>query len=217
VGRQPTRAARRGRGTSRSGVLRGALGGNRGAAGRACGDPTHGRPHHARRRGNRELPRDHTANGRPSAADVVSACRRDDVYLRDLSPMSQAFQGRTVRIAVRDPAGNARIVAAYRAALVALAADRGDAGPVPAIRPGVLLEHLVRPTIHKRQQTRLISGTVRRRLQREGAHQPARRLNRPAGPKHCAPSAPGSPHGYCSDAGGRPGPKSPHQLNSSDS
>ncbi|MFC4066643.1 histidinol-phosphate aminotransferase family protein [Actinoplanes subglobosus] len=55
----------------------------------------------------------------PSAAELVTACRRDDVYLRDLSPMSPAFQGRTVRIAVKDPAGNARIVAAYRAALTA--------------------------------------------------------------------------------------------------
>ncbi|GIE91926.1 histidinol-phosphate aminotransferase family protein [Actinoplanes regularis] len=55
----------------------------------------------------------------PSAAEVVAACRRDDVYLRDLSPMSPVFQGRTVRIAVKDRAGNARIVAAYRAALAA--------------------------------------------------------------------------------------------------
>lgn len=57
--------------------------------------------------------------GGPSAAEVVAACRRDDVYLRDLSPMSPAFQGRTIRVAVKDPAGNARIVAAYRAAVPA--------------------------------------------------------------------------------------------------
>ncbi|RZU54058.1 histidinol-phosphate/aromatic aminotransferase/cobyric acid decarboxylase-like protein [Krasilnikovia cinnamomea] len=55
----------------------------------------------------------------PSAAEVVARCRRDDVYLRDLSPMSPAFQGRTIRIAVKDPAANARIVAAYQAALAA--------------------------------------------------------------------------------------------------
>ncbi|GAB1692256.1 aminotransferase class I/II-fold pyridoxal phosphate-dependent enzyme [Krasilnikovia sp. M28-CT-15] len=55
----------------------------------------------------------------PSAAEVVVRCRRDDVYLRDLSPMSPAFQGRTVRIAVKDQAANARIVAAYRAAVAA--------------------------------------------------------------------------------------------------
>src|SRR4051812_6368462 len=55
--------------------------------------------------------------GGPGAADVVTACRRDDVSLRDLSPMSPAFQGRPVRVAVKAPAANARIVAAYRAAL----------------------------------------------------------------------------------------------------
>jgi histidinol-phosphate/aromatic aminotransferase/cobyric acid decarboxylase-like protein len=56
----------------------------------------------------------------PSAAQVVNECRRHDVYLRDLSPMSPAYQGRTVRIAVKDVTDNARIVAAYRAALSAL-------------------------------------------------------------------------------------------------
>jgi hypothetical protein len=50
-----------------------------------------------------------------------------------------------------------------------------------------------------------------------GARQPARRLNRPAGPKRCAPSAPGSPHGYCFNAGGRPGPTHHHPPNSSNS
>ncbi|GLI02156.1 histidinol-phosphate aminotransferase family protein [Phytohabitans aurantiacus] len=60
--------------------------------------------------------------GGPSAAEVVAACRLDDVYLRDLSPMSPAFQGRTIRVAVKDPAGNARIVDAYRAALAAVTA-----------------------------------------------------------------------------------------------
>nr|BFE77664.1 hypothetical protein GCM10020093_002650 [Planobispora longispora] len=39
------------------------------------------------------------------------------MFLRDLSPMSPAFEGRTVRIAVRDAAANARIVAAVAEAL----------------------------------------------------------------------------------------------------
>ncbi|MCT7353823.1 histidinol-phosphate aminotransferase family protein [Streptomyces sp. 15-116A] len=56
-------------------------------------------------------------SGGPSAAQLVSECRRHDVYLRDLSPLSPQYQGRTVRIAVRDTAGNARIAAACRAAL----------------------------------------------------------------------------------------------------
>lgn len=55
--------------------------------------------------------------GGPSAAQVVNECRRHDVYLRDLSPLSSLYQGRGVRIAVKDTAENARIVAAFRAAL----------------------------------------------------------------------------------------------------
>ncbi|MFJ8828177.1 aminotransferase class I/II-fold pyridoxal phosphate-dependent enzyme [Streptomyces sp. NPDC102467] len=58
--------------------------------------------------------------GGPSAAALVAQCRRHDVYLRDLSPLSTAYEERTVRVAVRDRAENARIVAAYRAALTAL-------------------------------------------------------------------------------------------------
>jgi histidinol-phosphate/aromatic aminotransferase/cobyric acid decarboxylase-like protein len=56
----------------------------------------------------------------PSAARLVRECRRHDVFLRDLSPMSPAYEGRTVRIAVRDTAENARIVAACQSALDAL-------------------------------------------------------------------------------------------------
>jgi histidinol-phosphate/aromatic aminotransferase/cobyric acid decarboxylase-like protein len=54
----------------------------------------------------------------PSAAELVRACRLDDVYLRDLSPLSPMFEGRTVRIAVKDAATNTRVVAAVRAALL---------------------------------------------------------------------------------------------------
>ncbi|MFD7282804.1 aminotransferase class I/II-fold pyridoxal phosphate-dependent enzyme [Streptomyces sp. NPDC059862] len=56
-------------------------------------------------------------SGGPSAAQLVNECRRHDVYLRDLSPLSSEYQGRTVRIAVRDTAENARLVAACQAAL----------------------------------------------------------------------------------------------------
>ncbi|GGZ21950.1 histidinol-phosphate aminotransferase family protein [Streptomyces poonensis] len=55
--------------------------------------------------------------GGPSAAQLVHECRRHDVYLRDLSPLSPLYEGRAVRIAVRDTAENARIVAACRTAL----------------------------------------------------------------------------------------------------
>ncbi|MFD4688918.1 aminotransferase class I/II-fold pyridoxal phosphate-dependent enzyme [Streptomyces sp. NPDC058463] len=56
----------------------------------------------------------------PSAARLVRECRRHDVYLRDLSPLSPQYEGRTVRVAVRDTAENARIVAAYEAAMETL-------------------------------------------------------------------------------------------------
>ncbi|MEU8148283.1 histidinol-phosphate aminotransferase family protein [Nonomuraea sp. NPDC048901] len=55
----------------------------------------------------------------PTAAGLVAACRRDGVFLRDLSPLSPAFEGRTVRITVRDPDANDRV-----ATTVATALDR---------------------------------------------------------------------------------------------
>ncbi|MER7622912.1 histidinol-phosphate transaminase [Streptomyces sp. NPDC126503] len=70
----------------------------------------------------------------PSAARLVGECRRYGVHLRDLSPMSPAYEGRTVRIAVRDTEENARIVAACRSALDAL--RPGDAVPAPAVPGG---------------------------------------------------------------------------------
>jgi histidinol-phosphate/aromatic aminotransferase/cobyric acid decarboxylase-like protein len=54
--------------------------------------------------------------GGPTAALLVHECRRDDVFVRDLSPLSPAFEGRTVRVAVKDAAANTRVVNAFRAA-----------------------------------------------------------------------------------------------------
>ncbi|MFD9430423.1 aminotransferase class I/II-fold pyridoxal phosphate-dependent enzyme [Streptomyces sp. NPDC060002] len=71
-------------------------------------------------------------SGGPSAAQLVNECRRHDVYLRDLSPLSSQYQGRTVRVAVRDTAENARIVAGCRAALDALRPDPAPRGALPA-------------------------------------------------------------------------------------
>ncbi|MDV9201951.1 histidinol-phosphate aminotransferase family protein, partial [Streptomyces sp. Wh19] len=51
---------------------------------------------------------------------LLRECRRPHVFMRDLLPMSPAYEGRTVRIAVRDTAENARIVATCRSALEAL-------------------------------------------------------------------------------------------------
>lgn len=64
----------------------------------------------------------------PSAARLVRECRRHDVYLRDLSPMSPVYEGRTFRVAVRDTAENARIVAACRSALEALREADAETG-----------------------------------------------------------------------------------------
>lgn len=55
--------------------------------------------------------------GGPGAARLVEACRRRGVFLRDLSPMSPAFEGRTVRVSVRDAAANERIASAVAAAV----------------------------------------------------------------------------------------------------
>lgn len=52
-----------------------------------------------------------------TASRLVDRCRRRGVFLRDLSPMSPAFEGRTVRIAVRDAAANARVAGAVAEAL----------------------------------------------------------------------------------------------------
>ncbi|MET9777138.1 histidinol-phosphate transaminase [Streptomyces sp. NPDC006367] len=73
--------------------------------------------------------------GGPYAAQLVNACRRHDVYLRDLSPLSSEYRGRTVRIAVKDTDENARIVAACRAALHELRPGRAPLVPMPADTP----------------------------------------------------------------------------------
>lgn len=66
----------------------------------------------------------------PSAAQLVQECRRHDVYLRDLSPMSCEYEGRTVRIAVRDTVENARIVSAFRQAMGVLRPGASSAVPM---------------------------------------------------------------------------------------
>ncbi|MFE9839125.1 aminotransferase class I/II-fold pyridoxal phosphate-dependent enzyme [Streptomyces sp. NPDC005551] len=72
--------------------------------------------------------------GGPSAAALVAECRPHGVYLRDLSPLSSAYEGRTVRVAVRDTGENARIVDAYRAALDALRTRVGTLSTIGAAR-----------------------------------------------------------------------------------
>lgn len=70
----------------------------------------------------------------PSAAQLVRECRVHDVYLRDLSPLSSQYQGKTVRIAVKDTGDNARIVAACRDALDRL---RRRASPMASLPDAV--------------------------------------------------------------------------------
>ena len=55
--------------------------------------------------------------GGPTAGDLVRDCRTRGVYLRDLTSLSPAFEGRTVRVAVRGAAENRRIAAAVAAVL----------------------------------------------------------------------------------------------------
>ncbi|MEU8106688.1 histidinol-phosphate transaminase [Nonomuraea muscovyensis] len=55
--------------------------------------------------------------GGPGAARLVEVCRRHGVFLRDLSPLSHAFEGRTVRVSVRDAVANERIASAVAAAV----------------------------------------------------------------------------------------------------
>ncbi|MEH3033090.1 MAG: aminotransferase class I/II-fold pyridoxal phosphate-dependent enzyme [Aeromicrobium erythreum] len=57
----------------------------------------------------------------PGAGAFVRACREHDVFLRDLSPLSPAYEARTVRTAVRDRAENERIVDACRAVVASWA------------------------------------------------------------------------------------------------
>lgn len=55
--------------------------------------------------------------GMPRAARIVRACRARGVYIRDCSSLSPRLEGRAVRVAVRDPEANARVVAALAEAV----------------------------------------------------------------------------------------------------
>jgi histidinol-phosphate/aromatic aminotransferase/cobyric acid decarboxylase-like protein len=59
--------------------------------------------------------------GRNSARCAVERCRREGVYLRDLSALTRSFHGRYVRVAVRDAASNARIVDSIKSFITGLA------------------------------------------------------------------------------------------------
>jgi histidinol-phosphate/aromatic aminotransferase/cobyric acid decarboxylase-like protein len=49
-----------------------------------------------------------------TAPELVARCRADGVFVRDLSALSPAFEGRTVRVAVRTPEENARILTTFQ-------------------------------------------------------------------------------------------------------
>jgi histidinol-phosphate/aromatic aminotransferase/cobyric acid decarboxylase-like protein/N-acyl-L-homoserine lactone synthetase len=77
-------------------------------------------------------------HGGPSAARFVQECRRHGVHLRDLSPLSPEYQGRAVRVAVRDTAENSRIVTTCHRALRSLRpATAGHPVRVPDLGLGV--------------------------------------------------------------------------------
>jgi histidinol-phosphate/aromatic aminotransferase/cobyric acid decarboxylase-like protein/GNAT superfamily N-acetyltransferase len=53
----------------------------------------------------------------PTAAQVVSACRERGVFIRDCTSISGLLSPRWIRVAVKDEAGNARVMACLRAVL----------------------------------------------------------------------------------------------------
>ncbi len=53
----------------------------------------------------------HLPEGGPTAARVTAACRRRDLFIRDVSSMGLALGTRALRVAVKDGATNQRIVA----------------------------------------------------------------------------------------------------------
>jgi histidinol-phosphate/aromatic aminotransferase/cobyric acid decarboxylase-like protein len=59
----------------------------------------------------------HLAPEHPPAADVVAECRREDVFVRDVSSMGSELGVRALRIAVKTPEENAAILAALRKAM----------------------------------------------------------------------------------------------------
>lgn len=59
----------------------------------------------------------HLRENQPTAAELVSACRADGVFLRDASIMGQAMGNRAVRLAVKPLEQQARILAALQRAL----------------------------------------------------------------------------------------------------
>ena len=53
----------------------------------------------------------------PTAAVVIEACRRRNVFLRDVSNMGSCFDARTLRLAVKDAENNATMLAIIQAEL----------------------------------------------------------------------------------------------------
>ncbi len=56
----------------------------------------------------------HLPDDAPIAADIVQRCRKQNVFLRDASPMGTQLGDRALRIAVKDAATNAKILAALK-------------------------------------------------------------------------------------------------------
>ena len=63
----------------------------------------------------------HLPVNQPTAVDLVKACRRRNLFLRDVSSMGKCFDQRTLRIAVKDKETNTRMLEIIREALQILA------------------------------------------------------------------------------------------------
>ena len=66
----------------------------------------------------------HLPVDQPTVADLVKACRKQNLFLRDVSSMGKGFDPRTLRIGVKDRETNARMLAIIREILLKTSAER---------------------------------------------------------------------------------------------
>ena len=66
----------------------------------------------------------HLPVDQPTVADLVNACRKRNLFLRDVSSMGKCFDPRTLRIAVKDRETNARMLAIIGEVLGKTSAER---------------------------------------------------------------------------------------------
>lgn len=68
----------------------------------------------------------HLDESQPAASHVIDLARREGVFLRDVASMGSSLGSRALRIAIKDPAGNARVFEALRRCVLPF--DLSDVG-----------------------------------------------------------------------------------------